>query len=171
MRQLEAGDLVERILALTVSHGLKPEDLELELTESVVMADPESIAGLFARLRELGITVAVDDFGTGYSSLAYLRRLPIDVLKIDRSFVRDVDHDEEDAQIVKTIVALGQALKLTMIAEGIESSSQADLLHALGCDQAQGYLFSRPLPADELAQWLDQPPIPRFGWAANADRG
>ncbi len=169
MRQLEAGDLVERILALTVSHGLKPEDLELELTESVVMADPESIAGLFARLRELGITVAVDDFGTGYSSLAYLRRLPIDVLKIDRSFIRDADHDEEDAQIVKTIVALGQALKLTMIAEGIESSSQADLLHALGCDQAQGYLFSRALPADELVKWLDQPPIPRSGWAANAD--
>jgi len=115
--------------------------------------------------------VAVDEFGTGYSSLAYLRHLPIDVLKIDRSFIRDADHDEEDAQIVKTIVALGQALKPTMIAEGIESSSQADLLHALGCDQAQGYLFSRPLPADDLAKWLDQPPIPRSGWPAKAGEG
>jgi len=157
MRQLEAGDLLERIMALTASYGLKPEDLEVELTESVVMADPESIIGLFARLREAGVTVAVDDFGTGYSSLAYLRRLPIDVLKIDRSFVKDADRDEEDAQIVKTIVALGQALKLTLIAEGIESSSQADLLRALGCDLAQGYLFSRPLPADELVAWLDRP--------------
>lgn len=156
MRQLGEGDLVERIAKLTERHGLKPADLSLELTESVVMADPESIAGLFARLREAGVTVAVDDFGTGYSSLAYLRRLPIDVLKIDRSFVMDADHDEEDAQIVKTIVALGQALKLTVVAEGIESPGQAELLRAMGCDQAQGYLFSRPVPAEELVQWLDR---------------
>jgi diguanylate cyclase (GGDEF)-like protein/PAS domain S-box-containing protein len=160
-RQLEAGDLVERIADLTRLHGIAPADLEIELTESAVMANPEHAAGLFARLRALGVTVAVDDFGTGYSSLAYLRRLPIDILKIDRSFVMAADRDEDDAQIVKTILALGQTLKLTVVAEGIETQGQADLLRALGCDQAQGYLFSRPLPADAIADGLETAtPVP-----------
>ena len=149
-RQLESGDLVERIADLTRRHGICPASLEIELTESAVMANPDKAAGLFARLRRLGVTVAVDDFGTGYSSLAYLRRLPIDVLKIDRSFVLDVDRNEEAAQIVKTILALGQALKLTVLAEGVETRRQAELLQSFGCDLAQGYLFSRPLLAVDI---------------------
>jgi len=157
-RQLEAGDLVERIGALARHHGIAPTDLEVELTESAVMANPAQAAGLLARLRRLGVTVAVDDFGTGYSSLAYLRRLPIDILKIDRSFVVDADRDEEDAQIVKTILALGQSLRLTVVAEGIETVRQAELLQSLGCTLAQGYLFSRPLPAREFEAWLDAAP-------------
>jgi len=153
-RELDTGDLVDRIAKLIARHGIVPADLEIELTESTVMANPENVAGVFARLRQLGVGVAVDDFGTGYSSLAYLRRLPIDVLKIDRSFVMDADRNEEDAQIVKTILALGQALKLTVVAEGIETGGQAELLQSLGCDIAQGYFFSRPLPARELEDWL-----------------
>lgn len=154
-RQLEAGDLVQRIAELTLHHAIAPADLEIELTESAVMANPEHAAGLLAELRKLGVTVAVDDFGTGYSSLAYLRRLPIDILKIDRSFVRDIDHDEEDAQIVKTILALGQSLKLSVVAEGIETARQAELLQSLGCALGQGYLFARPLPPRDIEAWLD----------------
>ncbi|HLO62726.1 MAG TPA: EAL domain-containing protein, partial [Azonexus sp.] len=146
--------LVERIGKLVAKYGFAPTDLEIELTESAVMANPQNVSGIFARLRQLGVSIAVDDFGTGYSSLAYLRRLPIDILKIDRSFVRDADRNEEDAQIVKTILALGQALKLQVVAEGIETGRQADLLRALGCDSAQGYFFSRPLPAQEIEAWL-----------------
>lgn len=153
-RQLDAGDLVERIAGLTVRHGIEPKDLEIELTESTVMANPENVAGLLARLRQLGVTVAVDDFGTGYSSLAYLRRLPIDVLKIDRSFVMAADRDDEDAQIAKTILALGRALRLQVVAEGIETRSQARLLLSLGCEAAQGFLYSRPLPAGDIENWL-----------------
>lgn len=156
MRQLGDERLAERIAELTSALGLAPEMLELELTESTVMADPEGIANLLAKLRAIGVTIAVDDFGTGYSSLAYLRRLPIDVLKIDRSFVMDTDHDEEDAQIVKTIVALGQALRLTMVAEGIETPSQAERLCAMGCQFGQGYWFAPPMPGDEFLAWCEQ---------------
>lgn len=153
--QLQNGDLVSRIEQLTADHGIAPHSLELELTESAVMAHPEHVAGMFARLRDLGISIAVDDFGTGYSSLAYLRRLPIDVLKIDRSFVFDAHRNDEDAQIVKTILALGQSLKLTVVAEGIETEDQASLLRSMGCELAQGYYYSRPLPANEFASWWD----------------
>ena len=155
-RQVDSDDLVERISTLIARHGIKPQNLEIELTESTVMANPASAAVLLGRLRTLGVSVAVDDFGTGYSSLAYLRRLPIDVLKIDRSFVMDADRDDEDAQIVRTIVALGQALRLTLVAEGIENEHQAKLLKDLGCDFAQGYLYSPPLTEADLVAWLDK---------------
>ncbi|OHC63799.1 MAG: hypothetical protein A2045_06350, partial [Rhodocyclales bacterium GWA2_65_20] len=117
-KQLQQDSLVEQIAALTEHHGIPPSRLQVELTESVLMADPEKVSDMLVRLREIGVTVAVDDFGTGYSSLSYLRRLPIDVLKIDRSFVMNADQNEEDAQIVRTIVALGHALKLDIVAEG-----------------------------------------------------
>lgn len=155
-RQIEAGDLVEYLAELIERHGIRASDLEIELTESAVMTNPEQAAGLLGRLRRLGVTVAVDDFGTGYSSLAYLRRLPIDVLKIDRSFVMAADRDEGDMQIVKMILALGQTLKLTVVAEGIETGQQAELLRSHGCGMAQGYYYSRPLPAAEIADWLDR---------------
>jgi EAL domain-containing protein (putative c-di-GMP-specific phosphodiesterase class I) len=119
------------------------------------MAYSKHAASVFARLRGTGVKVAVGDFCAGYSSLAYLRQLPIDVLKINHSFVTDADHNEDDAQIVKTILALGRMFKLTMEAEGVETSHQADLLQSFGCGIAQGYFFSRPLPAREFEDWLD----------------
>ncbi len=155
-KQMGHGDLVERIRTLTVRHAISPALLEIELTESAVMADPEEVAIVFSHLRKMGITIAFDDFGTGYSSLAYLRRLPIDVLKIDRSFVMNVDRAEEDAQIVKTILALGHSLKLSVVAEGIETSPQAELLKSVGCNIVQGYHFSRPLPPAQLDEWLQR---------------
>ncbi len=153
--ELESGDLVDRVVEITRLQGIDPRDVEIELTESTVMANPEAVASVLTRLRNLGVTVAVDDFGTGYSSLAYLRRLPIDTLKVDRSFVRDADHDEGDAQIVRTILALSDALKLAVVAEGVETVGQADLLRSIGCSVAQGYLFSPPLPPAELEVWMD----------------
>ena len=154
-RQLQAGNLIERIDDLTRQYGIAPSCLEIELTESVIMANPEDSAAIFTRLRQLGVSVAVDDFGTGYSSLAYLRRLPIDVLKIDRSFVSDAVLNVEDAQIVRTILALGQALKLTVVAEGIETEQQADFLRSCKCAIGQGYMYSRPIPAAEMEAWLN----------------
>jgi diguanylate cyclase (GGDEF)-like protein len=155
-RQLDKGELAQRILAATARHGISPAALEVEITESTVMDQPQRVASLLAGLREIGVTLAVDDFGTGYSSLAYLRRLPIDLLKVDRSFVMHADRQEEDAQILKTIVALGRALRLRVVAEGIETAAQAALLGEVGCDQGQGYHFSRPLPAQELSAWLGE---------------
>jgi EAL domain-containing protein (putative c-di-GMP-specific phosphodiesterase class I) len=153
-KQLHAGDLVQRIVDLAACHNVRPTCLQIELTESVLMGDPERAIGQLQRLRALGVTIAVDDFGTGYSSLAYLRRLPIDVLKIDRSFVMDADRDEEDAQVVRTIIALGQSLKLTVVAEGVETEAQAELLRHAGCDLAQGYLYARPMPPEQIEAWL-----------------
>ncbi|MHB0985889.1 MAG: EAL domain-containing protein [Sulfuricella sp.] len=153
--QLEMGDLVARISELAAHHGIAPSDLEIELTESAVMAYSIHAASVLARLRGIGVTVAVSDFCAGYSSLSYLRKLPIDILKINHSFVTDADSNAEDAQIVKTILALGRMFKLTMEAEGIETSHQAELLQSFGCGIAQGYFFSRPLPAREFEDWLD----------------
>lgn len=154
MKQLEHASFVTQVTGLIERYQICPRDLEIELTETTVMAHPEKAASLLTNLRKLGLTIAVDDFGTGYSSLAYLRRLPIDVLKIDGSFVRNIDTEEGDAEIARTIVALGQTLKLTVVAEGVESGAQADLLQAIGCHIAQGYHFSRPLPPAELEEWL-----------------
>lgn len=153
-RQLQRGELVEQIRALAACRRVAPHALQLEVTESVMMADPEQACRQLQELREMGMSIAMDDFGTGYSSLSYLRQLPIDVLKIDRSFVMDADHDEEDATLVRTILALAQALKLTTVAEGVENEAQADLLREAGCDFGQGYLFSHPLQAEQLESWL-----------------
>lgn len=153
-RQLEDAGLLDQVRNLLRQFELPPHLLELELTESLVMADPQSVSGLLQALRALGVGVAVDDFGTGYSSLAYLRRLPLDTLKIDRSFVQDALNNEEDAQIIKTILALGLSLKMEVIAEGVENEDQARLLHQLGCTQAQGYLYGRPMTAEQFNHWL-----------------
>ncbi len=152
-KQLEQGDLTGKIASLSERYGVPPSDFEIELTESVIMSNPAAISSVFSRLRQVGVRVAVDDFGTGYSSLAYLRHLPIDVLKIDRSFIKNADRDPSDAQIVKTIIALGRALNLTVIAEGVETRSQMDFLTSCGCPAAQGNLFSRPLTVTEFEAW------------------
>jgi len=128
--------------------------LELEITESGVMQDPEQAVRTLNAFKDLGVSVAIDDFGTGYSSLSYLKRFPIDVLKVDRSFVRDITIDDDDATIVRTILAMAQSLNLKVIAEGVESEEQLKLLAALGCSEGQGYYYARPMSAEDLLQFL-----------------
>lgn len=154
VEQVQRSDLIETITALADRHGFPLDRLEIELTESGIMADPEAVSAILGQLRELGIRIAIDDFGTGYSSLAYLRKLPIDVLKIDKSFVMSADGTPSDAEIVKTIIGLGRTLNLTVVAEGVETAEQADFLRSCGCTVAQGYLFARPLTSDQLEIWL-----------------
>ncbi len=155
-RQMQQGNLVERVSALAAEHGLPVSDLEVELTESVVMASPVESTRVLASLRELGVVVAIDDFGTGYSSLAYLSRLPIDVLKIDRSFVTKAGQDENDSEIIKMIIALAQTLRLDLVAEGVETAAQAAFLQANGCSMVQGYLYAKPQRHAELEDLLRQ---------------
>ena len=152
--QMQREGFVERFSTLTHKHGVPASDLEVELTESVIMADPGESARLFSALRGIGVLIAMDDFGTGYSSLSHLRQLPIDVLKIDRSFVMNADQDESAAKIVKMIIGLAETLKLAVVAEGVETESQAEFLRACGCSTAQGYLFAKPQPAAEFEKWL-----------------
>jgi EAL domain-containing protein (putative c-di-GMP-specific phosphodiesterase class I) len=135
--------------------------LQLEITESVVMQEPEQMVFKLNTLKRLGIKLAVDDFGTGYSSLAYLKRFPIDVLKIDRAFVNGITHSGHDSAIVQTVVSLARALGLHTTAEGIEDRSQWALLTQLGCDQGQGYIFSRPLRPEGIAEMFLKAGFPR----------
>jgi len=149
-RQLTDERLPGRLAeALTRAGGGAPW-LELELTESTVMRNVTQSSALLTRFRDLGVRIAVDDFGTGYSSLSYLSRLPIDCVKIDGSFIRDVPHDPDDTAIVRGIVVLAHTLRLTVVAEGVETREQIEFLRELGCDEIQGFLVSRPLPPAEL---------------------
>ena len=134
--------------------GLPPEALCLELTESSIMGDPRRTVGVLERLQGIGITIAVDDFGTGHSSLHYLKRLPIGELKIDKAFVLSMAADAGDEAIVRTIIDLARNLRLPVIAEGVEDEAAVAKLRSLGCGTAQGYFFSRPVPADDLTAWL-----------------
>ncbi|WP_341675512.1 EAL domain-containing protein [Niveibacterium sp. SC-1] len=140
--------------------GLSPERLELEMTESVLMRDVELTHEILQELKRMGVRLMVDDFGTGYSSLAYLKRFPIDVLKIDRSFVMDLERDGSDAAITAAVLAMSQELGLEVVAEGVETLAQAEALRRRGCRQMQGFYFARPMPADELAHWY-RAAIPR----------
>jgi diguanylate cyclase len=144
--QFRQGDIVEIIRGALDDAGLEARFLEVELTESVVMSDPEESVAILEKLSTMGVLVSVDDFGTGYSSMSYLRRLPIDKLKIDRGFISEVVSRPEDASIVRAIVSLAHSLKLKVVAEGVESSEQLEFLKALGCDQYQGFHFSPALP-------------------------
>jgi diguanylate cyclase (GGDEF)-like protein/PAS domain S-box-containing protein len=155
-RQFGQKDLVQTIAETLRVTGLEPHCLELELTESMVMTDVENAIGVMQQLKLLGVKISIDDFGTGYSSLAYLKRFPIDVLKIDRSFVRDITVDFNDAAITVSIISLAHNLKLKVIAEGVETEAQLAYLRYHGCDEIQGYLFSRPLPPMECGQLLNQ---------------
>ena len=159
-RQLKQDDLIPWIEQLLAVHGIPASELELEITESVAMENPEATIDILRRLRDLGVTLAIDDFGTGYSSLAYLKLLPIQRLKLDRSFVRDIESDHNDAIICSATIALAHSLGLEVVAEGVETEAQYAFLRYLGCDLIQGYYFSRPLPADELAPFLGQERLP-----------
>ncbi|MBV9281832.1 MAG: EAL domain-containing protein [Chloroflexi bacterium] len=153
---LRDPELPEMVVQLLRTYDLPPSLLELEVTESAVMAEAERAGAILGRLHERGVRVSIDDFGTGYSSLAYLKRLPVDQIKIDRGFVRDMLANDEDAYIVRTIVELGHNLGLRVVAEGVEDRGTWDALAALGCDIAQGYVVSRPLPAESFPPWLEQ---------------
>lgn len=139
--------------------GLEGKHLELELTESVIMNDHANTLETLHTLSDMGIALSVDDFGTGYSSLSYLKKLPVKTIKIDRSFVRDICHDDDDKAITKSIIALGKALNLNIIAEGVEDIEQLHFLSTEGCHLIQGYLFSQPIPGDELLTSLEQPQL------------
>ena len=156
--QFERQDWVETIAAALKSSGVPPAALELELTESVVMKNCEHAAERLEQLRALGISSAIDDFGTGYSSLKYLQNLPIDTLKIDQSFVRNLDpHSEEESgttAIVRAIVTLAQQLGMRVVAEGVETSGELELLRSLGCDLVQGYLFAKPMRVEDCNLFL-----------------
>jgi diguanylate cyclase (GGDEF)-like protein len=145
--QFRQEGLVESIRRALTDSGLEPKYLEVELTESVVMSDPEESIAILEQLSKMGVLVSVDDFGTGYSSMSYLRRFPIDKLKIDRVFISEIVNRPEDASIVRAIVSLAHSLRLKVVAEGVETPAQLDFLKAVGCDEYQGYHFSKPLPA------------------------
>ncbi|AQR67801.1 hypothetical protein BZG29_05045 [Janthinobacterium sp. LM6] len=146
-RQFKQKNLLHAVAQTLADTGLDAAHLELELTESMVMHDVEQATAIMAKLKGLGVQLSIDDFGTGYSSLAYLRHFPIDVLKIDKTFVSDITHSDDDAAIVRAIISLAHSLRLKVIAEGVETAQQLDFLRQHGCDQMQGYLFSRPLAA------------------------
>jgi diguanylate cyclase (GGDEF)-like protein len=150
VRQLRADDFAEKVLVTLAETGARPQQLLLEITESMLLIDTEMVIEKMARLKRAGVKFSLDDFGTGYSSLGYLNRLPIDELKIDQSFVRDMEQEVHHKVLIRTILSLGQTLSLTTIAEGVETEAQFNTLRELGCDHFQGYYFARPVPLNEL---------------------
>ncbi len=155
-RNLHDQRLPDTIAELLAQHELPPHLLGVEITESTLMADPARALDVLTRLRDMGIRVAIDDFGTGHSSLAYLKRLPVAELKIDRSFIRDIVSDESDRLIVRTTVELAHSFGLRVVAEGVEDDLTKHLLTELGCDVGQGFHMSRPLPGPEVTHWLHE---------------
>ncbi len=150
VKQIERGDIVATVRRVLDETGLEPSALELEITESVIMNSDDALA-LLGQLDRLGVQLAIDDFGTGYSSLAYLKLLPINTLKIDRSFIVGIGADTGDESIIRAIIALARSLALTTVAEGVDGARQIAFLQAHGCDEIQGYFFGKPVPADEFA--------------------
>ncbi|MCW8888543.1 MAG: GGDEF domain-containing phosphodiesterase, partial [Gammaproteobacteria bacterium] len=154
VRQLEEPDFSLLLRHILKKLPLAPEKLELEVTETMVMHDPKTMIAILNEVKEVGVELALDDFGTGHSSLAYLQRFPFDKLKIDRSFIKNVDNSEDSAAIAKTIGAMARSLHLDLIAEGVETQEQVDFLIDCGCDAIQGFYFSRPVPAAEFEKLL-----------------
>ncbi len=152
--QFRQDDLVQLVEAVLGRTGLPASCLDLEITETVLMQDADATIATLRELKAMGVSISVDDFGTGYSSLAYLQRFPIDTLKIDKSFMRDITGEGQNAAIVRTVIALAKSLGLESIAEGVETLEQVEFLRAAGCDRLQGYYFSRPLPAPALLEFL-----------------
>ena len=154
-RQLQHPALVSDVAAALAESGLEPRRLTLEITESAMVEDTETILRTLGELRQLGLRLSIDDFGTGYSALSYLRRFKVDVLKIDRSFVKGIEATDEAAALVWAIASLARALHVEVVAEGVESMAQLEILTTVGCDRAQGYNWSPPVPPDQLDRWLD----------------
>ena len=154
--QLQHKNLLEVVNRILGETGMSPNHLEFEITESVIMQNPDFVVSVLTAITALGIHISVDDFGTGYSSLAHLKRFSVNTLKIDKSFVNDVNLNGTDAAIATAIIAMGNSLNLNVIAEGVETQAQYDFLKDNHCGQVQGYLFSRPLPSGEIVKVLRQ---------------
>jgi diguanylate cyclase (GGDEF)-like protein/PAS domain S-box-containing protein len=146
-QELQRPDIVDIVRDAVQRHGIQASRLEIEITESSLMEHVERVVAVMQELKQLGVSLSLDDFGTGYSSLAYLKQFSLDKIKIDRTFVRDLPHDQDDAAIARTIVVIGHQLRMKVVAEGVETAEQETFLRAMGCDQLQGYLFSPPVPA------------------------
>ncbi|MBC7804311.1 MAG: EAL domain-containing protein [Candidatus Parcubacteria bacterium] len=160
-RQFSQETLLQDVARVLSDTGLDASLLELEITESMVMRNPAHAVALLDSLKAMGVRLSIDDFGTGYSSLSYLKRFPIDNIKIDRSFIQDLPADGEDAAITRAIIAMAHSLRLTVVAEGVETDKQRHFLHQHGCDEMQGFLFSRPLTAEDFLRLLQGSAIPR----------
>jgi EAL domain-containing protein (putative c-di-GMP-specific phosphodiesterase class I) len=153
-RQLMDEFLIEDIKKALNDSGMAPNLLELEITESMVMHNPTRMIAVLAKIKSLGVRLAIDDFGTGYSSLAQIKHFPVDTLKVDRSFVRNIPKDAEDKAITEAIIAMGKTLSLTVVAEGVETIEQMNFLKDHSCDEMQGYYFSKPIVPEQFAELL-----------------
>jgi EAL domain-containing protein (putative c-di-GMP-specific phosphodiesterase class I) len=158
-RQFTDENLLHDVDEALVASGMSPVLLQLEVTESMMMRNVARAIKTLDAIRSRGIRLAIDDFGTGYSSMSLMKQFPIDTLKIDRSFVRDLPDDSEDKAIAQAIIRMGKALDMTIVAEGVETVAQEAFLRAHGCDEMQGFLFSRPLPPEQLADLLRPAPM------------
>ena len=156
VRQFRHPDFVDEVMTAIADAGIAPHKLKLELTESLLAEGIEVTVAKMGSLKDMGVTLSLDDFGMGYSSLSYLKRLPLDQLKIDKAFVKDILTDANDAAIARTIIGLAQSLGLSVIAEGVETPEQRDFLAQQGCLEYQGYLFCKPLPIQELERFIDE---------------
>jgi EAL domain-containing protein (putative c-di-GMP-specific phosphodiesterase class I) len=154
--QLRQKDFADTVIKAIKASGMDPHDLELELTESIIMQNVEASIVRLRELKDIGIKLSFDDFGTGYSSLSYLKRIPLDTIKIDQSFVKDIPKKMDSSSIVKAIIAMGHSLNLNVVAEGVETEQQLTFLIENGCDEAQGYLISPPLSKDGLIQFFKE---------------
>lgn len=159
MWNLETQELPDQIEALLRDTGVAPNNLEFEITETSIMSDPQRVIRTLNQIRQLGVHFAIDDFGTGYSSFAYLTKLPVSCIKIDKSFVQNIESDRDSSVIVKSIIDLGHNLGLKVVAEGVETIDAKKLLTNFQCDEGQGYYFCRPIPADGMTKFLLQPPL------------
>ncbi len=155
-RLLQSPEVVDLVSSALKIWGAQPEALILEVTESATMSDPDTALRVLTRLHEMGVTLSIDDFGTGYSSLAYLKKLPVSELKIDKSFVQHMADQQQDRKIVRSIIDLAHNLEMRVVAEGIENQRSLDMLVSMGCDYGQGHYIARPMPADELTSWAEQ---------------
>jgi EAL domain-containing protein (putative c-di-GMP-specific phosphodiesterase class I) len=162
MKQFRSGSLLGSVRSALEESGLPPRFLELELTETVLVDDVEQALNLMRELKDIGVSLSIDDFGTGYSSLNYLRRFPIDILKIDSSFIRDVVHNRGDAAITTTIAVMAKSLRLGILAEGVETREQARFLKTIGCHEMQGHLFGPAIPAEDFGAQLATLDVPKL---------
>jgi EAL domain-containing protein (putative c-di-GMP-specific phosphodiesterase class I) len=154
-KQFQEQDVVQTISQAMCQADISASNLKLEITESIIMSDVQTSSKILWQMKDMGIQLAIDDFGTGYSSLSYLQRFPIDYIKIDRSFIWAMEESSQNLELIKAIVAMGHNLEHKLIAEGIESRSQLQLLQDIGCDMGQGFYFAKPMPAPEVSKYLD----------------
>jgi EAL domain-containing protein (putative c-di-GMP-specific phosphodiesterase class I) len=155
-RQFASETLIEDLVRALEAHDIEPSQFEVELTESALMADPERANQVLRQVDAMGVRISIDDFGTGYSSLSYLKRFPARTVKIDRSFIRGLPGDTNDAAITQAVIAMAHSLGLAVVAEGVECETQLQTLREMGCDEVQGYLLGRPMPPADLALRMER---------------